>query len=215
MDLESAGKTGGKRAPKLRERASARSGTALLLNYHSLVKRFNFELKRLLHCLVHRVMRTKPQLKVGHNFLSRNCRQVWQELVNLGGFTWITQASKELDLEASMSLTGDVIRWANGTELQLFPASEGHVQEHRNGTRRRLGVFRQCSPCTCCDKTRRWCLPTVCCYNIRCGLQGLPYGLCSFIPISCTCFGCRKWTFIQNILKENIYRSGWEFRSQG
>jgi hypothetical protein len=103
------------------------------------------------------------------------------------------QGFTELDEEGSMSLTGDMVRFANGTELQLFPTSEaGVIQEHINGTRRMLGVFRQCSPCTCCDKTRRWCLPTVCCYNIRCGLQGLPYGLCSFIPISCTCFGCRQ-----------------------
>ena len=113
-----------------------------------------------------------------------------------GGLNWIMQGFKELDEGDSMSLAGDMVRFSNGTELQLFPSAEAHVQEHINGTRRMLGVFRQCSPCTCCDKTRRWCLPTVCCYNIRCGLQGLPYGLCSFIPISCTCFGCRQWTFM-------------------
>ncbi|XP_024393300.1 uncharacterized protein [Physcomitrium patens] len=98
----------------------------------------------------------------------------------------------ELGTITSISLAGDVLTLANGTELQLFPNSPGHIHEHMNGTRRMLGVFRQCSPCTCCDKTRRWCLPTVCCYNIKCGLQGLPYGLCSFIPISCTCYGCKK-----------------------
>ncbi|XP_024369820.1 uncharacterized protein [Physcomitrium patens] len=99
---------------------------------------------------------------------------------------------KEFGTNGSMWLKGNMLRLTNGTELQLFPTSETQIHEHVNGTRRKLGVFRQCSPCTCCDKTRRWCLPTFCCYNILCGVQGLPYGLCSFIPISCACFGCRK-----------------------
>ena len=93
---------------------------------------------------------------------------------------------------ASGPLATDIITFANGTKLQLFPTSEATLRhQHMNGTRRNLGDFRQCSPCTCCDRTRRWCLPTVCCYNIRCGIPGLPFGMCSFIPISCTCYGCR------------------------
>ena len=126
---------------------------------------------------------------------------------NLKGLGWILTLFVSCDLQGldgeweaivNRPLTSDVVKFTNGTQLQLFPAtsSEGglvHGQVHvENGTMRRmLGDFRQCSPCTCCDRTRRWCLPTVCCYNIRCGLRGLPYGLCSFIPISCTCFGCR------------------------
>ncbi|KAG0589293.1 hypothetical protein M758_1G009100 [Ceratodon purpureus] len=132
-----------------------------------------------------------PVMGMGHNL------QLVLLICTLAGASAIlswedSQGFKELDEGDSMSLAGDMVRFSNGTELQLFPSAEAHVQEHINGTRRMLGVFRQCSPCTCCDKTRRWCLPTVCCYNIRCGLQGLPYGLCSFIPISCTCFGCRQ-----------------------
>ncbi|XP_024379933.1 uncharacterized protein [Physcomitrium patens] len=89
-------------------------------------------------------------------------------------------------------LASGVVKLSNGTELQLFPASDTLHKHIMNSTRRILGDFRQCSPCTCCDRSRRWCLPTVCCYNIRCGVRGLPFGLCSFVPISCTCFGCRS-----------------------
>lgn len=95
-----------------------------------------------------------------------------------------------------------VVRLSNGTEVQVFPSAEDdqgqvmishkHVNWTTSSIRRMLGDFRQCSPCTCCDRSRRWCLPTVCCYNIRCGVRGLPFGLCSFVPISCTCFGCRS-----------------------
>lgn len=116
---------------------------------------------------------------------------------------YLLQASQEWDTIAKTPLTSDLIRFENGTELQLFPNFKGDVvhkqqqqQQHHhtnNGTRRILGDFRQCSPCTCCDRSRTWCLPTVCCYNIRCGLRGLPFGLCSFTPVSCTCFGCRDW----------------------
>lgn len=99
----------------------------------------------------------------------------------------------EWDTISSTALKSDVVRFSNGTELRLFPASDGVSHKHLNSTTRRiLGDFRQCSPCTCCDRSRRWCLPTVCCYNIRCGVTGLPFGLCSFVPISCTCFGCRS-----------------------
>lgn len=99
---------------------------------------------------------------------------------------------EEWDAIASAPLTSDVVKFSNGTELQLFPNTPELLHKHANSTRRVLGDFRQCSPCTCCDRSRRWCLPTVCCYNIRCGVRGLPFGLCSFIPVSCACFGCRS-----------------------
>jgi hypothetical protein len=95
----------------------------------------------------------------------------------------------ELEIITSSLLRTDVVKFLNGTELQLFPSSE-LIHKQVNETRRRLGDFQQCSPCTCCDRTRSWCIPTACCYNIRCNLQGLPFGLCSFVPISCTCYGC-------------------------
>ncbi len=104
------------------------------------------------------------------------------------------QERDELKIRASSSsLRGDLVKLSNGTEVQLFPSVEVAHHEHVNETRRRLGDFQQCSPCTCCDRTRSWCIPLVCCYNIRCNLEGLPFGLCSFIPISCSCFGCSSW----------------------
>ncbi|CAM6018127.1 unnamed protein product [Sphagnum balticum] len=93
-------------------------------------------------------------------------------------------------LGSSSSLRGDLMKLFNGTEVQLFPSVEVVHHKHVNETRRRLGNFQQCSPCTCCDRTHSWCIPLVCCYNIQCNLEGLPFGLCSFIPISCSCFGC-------------------------
>lgn len=101
------------------------------------------------------------------------------------------QERDELKIIAnSSSLRGDLMKLSNGTEVQLFPSVEVAHHEHVNETRRRLGDFQQCSPCTCCDRTHSWCIPLVCCYNIQCNLEGLPFGLCSFIPISCSCFGC-------------------------
>jgi hypothetical protein len=103
------------------------------------------------------------------------------------------QERDELKIIAnSSSLRGDLVKLSNGTEVQLFPSVEVVHHEHVNETRRRLGDFQQCSPCTCCDRTHSWCIPLVCCYNIQCNLEGLPFGLCSFIPISCSCFGCRS-----------------------
>ncbi|KAH9564627.1 hypothetical protein CY35_04G035100 [Sphagnum magellanicum] len=95
----------------------------------------------------------------------------------------------EWEIITSSLLRMEVVKFSNGTELQLFPSSEP-IHKQLNEMRRRLGDFQQCSPCTCCDRTRSWCIPTACCYNIRCNLQGLPFGLCSFVPISCTCYGC-------------------------
>jgi hypothetical protein len=104
----------------------------------------------------------------------------------------LQQVRDEWEIIPSSASGSDVVKLSNGTEVQLFPSSQPH-HGHVNETRRKLGDFQQCSPCTCCDRTRSWCIPLVCCYNIQCDLEGLPFGLCSFIPISCTCFGCSSW----------------------
>ncbi|CAK9865599.1 unnamed protein product [Sphagnum jensenii] len=101
----------------------------------------------------------------------------------------VVQVRDEWEIIPSSASGSDLVKLSNGTEVQLFPSSQPH-HGHVNETRRKLGDFQQCSPCTCCDRTRSWCIPLVCCYNIQCDLEGLPFGLCSFIPISCTCFGC-------------------------
>ncbi|KMZ75567.1 hypothetical protein ZOSMA_113G00550 [Zostera marina] len=63
-------------------------------------------------------------------------------------------------------------------------------QEMINETRRRLGSFQVCGLCTCCGGVRRQCLPSPCCYTINCNLPNRPFGLCSFTPKACNCFGC-------------------------
>ena len=107
----------------------------------------------------------------------------------------VQTSSSKVEID-SKSMTSTEFRLTNGTALQISPFvhhGQPLLRHHNNNTRRKLGDFRECSPCTCCDSTRRWCLPTVCCYDINCGVQGLPFGLCSFTPISCTCLGCRDW----------------------
>ncbi|GAB4855850.1 hypothetical protein Ancab_024489 [Ancistrocladus abbreviatus] len=57
-------------------------------------------------------------------------------------------------------------------------------------TRRKLGSFQICAPCTCCGGARGYCLPSPCCYAINCNIPNRPFGFCSFTPKTCNCFGC-------------------------
>ncbi|KAK1431525.1 hypothetical protein QVD17_07985 [Tagetes erecta] len=66
-----------------------------------------------------------------------------------------------------------------------------------NETRRKLGGFKICSLCTCCAAGgggggggRGYCLPSPCCYAINCNIPNRPFGVCSFTPKTCNCFGC-------------------------
>ncbi|KAG0621388.1 hypothetical protein M758_3G016100 [Ceratodon purpureus] len=104
----------------------------------------------------------------------------------------VTQGCSTTEIDAR-TLTSNTFSLTNGTILQISPSAREPLYKHIvNSTRRKLGDFRECSPCTCCDSTRRWCLSTVCCYHINCGIRDLPFGLCSFTPISCSCLGCRE-----------------------
>ncbi|CAO2837529.1 unnamed protein product [Amaranthus hypochondriacus] len=58
-----------------------------------------------------------------------------------------------------------------------------------NETRRKLGSFQICAPCTCCG-AKGYCLPSPCCYAINCNIPNRPFGFCSFTPKICNCFGC-------------------------
>ncbi|GAB2277191.1 hypothetical protein Dimus_011899 [Dionaea muscipula] len=58
-----------------------------------------------------------------------------------------------------------------------------------NETRRKLGSFQICAPCTCCG-ARGYCLPSPCCYAINCNIPNRPFGFCSFTPRTCNCLGC-------------------------
>ncbi|GMG99931.1 hypothetical protein Nepgr_001771 [Nepenthes gracilis] len=56
---------------------------------------------------------------------------------------------------------------------------------------RKLGSFQICAPCSSCsDGAEGHCLLSPCCYAIKCNLPHRPFGLCSFTPMTCNCFGC-------------------------
>ncbi|XP_024536518.1 uncharacterized protein LOC9645444 [Selaginella moellendorffii] len=98
------------------------------------------------------------------------------------GIAKCESSSSQIPLASNQSAPGDT-----------FPASGIRYEAFNNSSarRRRLGDFRECAPCTCCtDQTRKYCFLTGCCYNINCSLRRVPFGLCSFTPVSCNCFGC-------------------------
>lgn len=81
----------------------------------------------------------------------------------------------------------------NGTIVEMVPLIEpGKTMEMMmmNDSRRRLGSFQICAPCTCCGGVKNYCVPSPCCYAINCNIPNRPFGFCSFTPKSCNCFGC-------------------------
>lgn len=75
--------------------------------------------------------------------------------------------------------------------MKLYPLIDGEKVKKMlvmNETRRKLGSFQLCAPCTCCG--RGYCLPSPCCYAINCNIPNRPFGFCSFKPRVCHCFGC-------------------------
>ncbi|KAL8122375.1 uncharacterized protein LOC141659604 [Apium graveolens] len=81
----------------------------------------------------------------------------------------------------------------NGTMVEMVPLIEpGKTMEMMmmNDSRRRLGSFQICAPCTCCGGAKNYCVPSPCCYAINCNIPNRPFGFCSFTPKSCNCFGC-------------------------
>ncbi|XP_047061548.1 uncharacterized protein LOC124668459 [Lolium rigidum] len=69
-------------------------------------------------------------------------------------------------------------------------AGSGYSGVVLNETRRRLGRFQLCAPCTCCGGPRGVCVLAPCCYAINCNIPNRPFGFCSFTPKACSCFGC-------------------------
>ncbi|KAG6590092.1 hypothetical protein SDJN03_15515, partial [Cucurbita argyrosperma subsp. sororia] len=81
---------------------------------------------------------------------------------------------------------------SNGSEAAMVPLiEEGEMtMMEMNETRRKLGSFQVCAPCTCCGGAKGLCFPSPCCYAINCNIPNRPFGFCSFTPKSCNCFGC-------------------------
>ncbi|XP_021734384.1 uncharacterized protein LOC110701102 [Chenopodium quinoa] len=76
--------------------------------------------------------------------------------------------------------------------MKLYPLIDKDRVEKMmvmNETRRKLGSFQICAPCTCCG-AKGYCLPSPCCYAINCNIPNRPFGFCSFTPKVCNCFGC-------------------------
>uniref|UniRef100_A0A7C9DZJ3 DUF7866 domain-containing protein n=1 Tax=Opuntia streptacantha TaxID=393608 RepID=A0A7C9DZJ3_OPUST len=87
----------------------------------------------------------------------------------------------------------------NGTDLveeegmKLYPLIDEKQMEKKmlvmNETRRKLGSFQICAPCTCCG-AKGICLASPCCYAIKCNIPNKPFGFCAFTPKACHCIGC-------------------------
>ncbi|GAB2287155.1 hypothetical protein Dimus_021541 [Dionaea muscipula] len=97
--------------------------------------------------------------------------------------------------QVKLAHAGECSLW-NGTAVEgmkLAPLIDHEKVEKMmlvmNETRRKLGSFQICAPCTCCG-ARGYCLPSPCCYAINCNIPNRPFGFCSFTPRTCNCFGC-------------------------
>ncbi|KAJ3678300.1 hypothetical protein LUZ60_002103 [Juncus effusus] len=82
---------------------------------------------------------------------------------------------------------------SNEEEIPMTPKALV-VQDFRffelNQTRRKLGSFQLCAPCTCCGGSKGLCLLSPCCYAINCNIPNRPFGFCSFSPKACDCTSC-------------------------
>ncbi|XAR55698.1 hypothetical protein NMG60_11035866 [Bertholletia excelsa] len=63
---------------------------------------------------------------------------------------------------------------------------------NNGGTRRRLAPFQVCLVCKCCvsPSNPSTCASMPCCFGIDCHLPNKPFGVCAFLPKSCTCNSC-------------------------
>ncbi|CAN0859518.1 hypothetical protein LINGRAHAP2_LOCUS7679 [Linum grandiflorum] len=94
--------------------------------------------------------------------------------------------------EATTTTSNDV-QLANGYQT-MEPVKMVEMRLMLNDSRRRLNSFQMCALCTCCGggggASKRYCLPSPCCYAINCNIPNRPFGYCSFTPKACNCFGC-------------------------
>ncbi|XP_040385876.1 uncharacterized protein LOC121056316 [Oryza brachyantha] len=79
---------------------------------------------------------------------------------------------------------------AGAGAARMVPEAGGFSAMVLNETRRRLGSFQLCAPCTCCGGSHGSCMLSPCCYAINCNIPNRPFGFCSFTPKSCDCLGC-------------------------
>ncbi|WVZ67671.1 hypothetical protein U9M48_016718 [Paspalum notatum var. saurae] len=98
-------------------------------------------------------------------------------------------------LLSTAAAASDSSQQAPGAESGLVPvapaaAELGAMARSLNDTRRRLGSFQLCAPCTCCGGPSGACVLAPCCYAINCNIPNRPFGYCSFTPKSCQCLGC-------------------------
>ncbi|GMG99930.1 hypothetical protein Nepgr_001770 [Nepenthes gracilis] len=87
------------------------------------------------------------------------------------------------------SENGTALEWMNF--VPLVDREKVEMMMVKNETRRKLGSFQICAPCTCCGGgAEGYCIPSPCCYAINCNIPNRPFGFCSFTPKTCNCFGC-------------------------
>ncbi|KAG8043211.1 hypothetical protein GUJ93_ZPchr0115g2740 [Zizania palustris] len=58
--------------------------------------------------------------------------------------------------------------------VPMGPEAGGFSAMVLNETRRRLGSFQLCAPCTCCGGSRGACVLSPCCYAINCNIPTAP-----------------------------------------
>lgn len=92
----------------------------------------------------------------------------------------------------SPSSSGNITSATEEQVMKLYPLIDRERVKKMmvmNETRRKLGSFQICAPCTCCG-AKGYCLPSPCCYAINCNIPNRPFGFCSFTPKVCNCLGC-------------------------
>ncbi|KAG9443390.1 hypothetical protein H6P81_014730 [Aristolochia fimbriata] len=63
------------------------------------------------------------------------------------------------------------------------------------GNRRRLAPFQLCLLCKCCPANSTIasnCSSMPCCFGIDCQLPDKPFGVCAFVPKTCSCNTCGR-----------------------
>ncbi|KAJ8753817.1 hypothetical protein K2173_000071 [Erythroxylum novogranatense] len=75
---------------------------------------------------------------------------------------------------------------ASGQEL--FQPADDEI-EYRSTTE--STPFQLCLACKCCSTSNPTsCATMPCCFAIDCQLPNKPYGVCAFVPKSCSCTSC-------------------------
>ncbi|KAK1562286.1 hypothetical protein Q3G72_009426 [Acer saccharum] len=80
-----------------------------------------------------------------------------------------------------------------GTEYRPVIEFEDIQNNTSRRRRRRLAPYQLCLLCKCCTAaatSSSTCLTMPCCFGIDCNLPNKPFGVCAFVPKTCSCTSC-------------------------